>query len=173
MNLSGFVYLFWWLQSPRFYGSVCSLACGTMSLSTIRKLRRESGGQDAGYILLPPKNWLESEEKAAGGKILYFSFRLEGNGMVLEPVFEAPSMEQPRNSSPEEIEMMMRQGTLFGRLRDFRKGQAVFRVVKVPRSWVRSEEIQRNRRMIALRLTPYPNRLVVEPIFGERLHQQH
>ncbi len=146
--------------------------CGLMSLPTVRKLRRESGGQDAGYVLLPPKNWLEAEEKAAGGKILFFSFKLEGNGMVLEPLFKNPPREQPRNSSPEEIEMMMREGTLLGRLRDLRKGQAVFRVVKVPRSWVRSEEIQRNRRMVALRLTPYPKRLMVEPIFGERLHQQ-
>jgi hypothetical protein len=143
-----------------------------MSLPTVRKLRRESGGADAGYVLLPPKNWLEAEEKAAGKKVLFFSFKTEGNGMILEPVFENPKVEQPRNSTPEVIEMMMRAGTLLGPLRDVRKGQTVYRLVKVPRSWVRSEEIMRGRRMVALRLTPEKSRLIVEPVFGERLRQR-
>jgi hypothetical protein len=148
---------------------VQGLAGEDMSLPTVRKLRRESGDANAGYVLLPPKNWLEAEEKAASKKILFFSFKAEGNGLTLEPVFENPKVEQPHNSTPEVVEMMMREGTLLGPLREIRKGKSVYRVVKVPRSWVRSEELMRGRVMVALRIMPEPNRLIVEPVFGKRL----
>jgi hypothetical protein len=138
-----------------------------MSSTTIRKLRRISdGGKDTGYFLLPPQNWLDTIEKKEGKKVLYFSLRTQSYALVLTPIFEEPNSEAPRNSSPENVMLMLKQGNLFGKLREVRKGKHVYRIVNVPRVWVRAKEKEVNRKVIALSLTTDPESILVEPVFS-------
>jgi hypothetical protein len=140
-----------------------------MNSTTIRKLRRVSdGGKDTGYFLLPPQNWLETVEKREGKKVLYFTIRTQSYALVLTPIFEEPKTEAPRNSSPETVMLMLKEGSLMGKLREIRKGKHVFRIVNIPRVWVRAEEKKVNRKVIALSLTTDPENILVEPVFSDK-----
>ncbi len=134
---------------------------------TIRKLRRVSdGGKDTGYYLLPPQNWLDTVEKKEGRKVLFFNLKTQTYALVLTPMFEEPKAESPRNSAPELVDLMLKEGTLISRLREVRRGNHVYRIVNVPRVWVRAREKGVNRRVIALSLTIRPESIVVEPVFS-------
>jgi hypothetical protein len=140
-----------------------------MSGTTVRKLRRISDGVDTGYILLPPKNWLDAVEKAESKKIVAFTVRAMGEDLVLKPTFEEPKIKKVSGNSSEDVVQMMRQGNLTVKLRDFPKGRIVYRVVKVPRAWVRVREGMRRRKLAALSIKTEPDNLLVSPIFGDKL----
>ena len=138
-----------------------------MSSTTIRKLRRVSDGvRDTGYFLVPPQNWLDTVEKKKGKRVLYFTLRTESYALVLSPMFEGPKVEAPRNSSPEIVALMLKQGSLICKLREVRRGSHVYRIVNVPRVWVRAKEKEVNRKVVALSLTAEPESILVEPIFS-------
>jgi hypothetical protein len=138
-----------------------------MSSTTIRKLRKVSdGSRDTGYYLLPPQNWLDTVEKKKGKKILCFSLRTQTYALILTPKFEEPETEGPRNSSPELVELMLKEGTLFSKLREIRRGKHLYRIVNVPRVWVRAREKGVNRKVIALSLTTETESVLVEPVFS-------
>ena len=138
-----------------------------MSSTTVRKLRRVSdGAKDTGYFLLPPQNWLDAVEKREGKKVLYFTIRTQSYALVLNPLFEEPQEEASHNSSPETVMLMLKTGSLTGKLREVRKGNHVFRIVNVPRVWVRAEEKKVNRKVVALSLTTDPESILVEPVFS-------
>ena len=140
-----------------------------ISSTTIRKLRRVSdGGKDTAYFLLPPQNWLHAIEEKEGKKVLYFTLRTESYALVLNPLFENPKVEAPRNSPPERVMLMLKQGSLTSRLRDIRKGNHVYRIANVPRVWVRAKEKEVNRKVIALSLTTEPGSILVEPVFSSK-----
>ncbi len=144
-----------------------------MSATTVRKLGRISdGAKDTSYFLMPPKYWLDAEEKKASKKIQQFAIKAEAYALVLNPVFDNSEVEQPRNSSPEQVMIMLKQGTLLSKLREIRKGNNVYRVVNIPRVWVRAREQGQNRKVTALSLTTEPTRILVEPIFGNKLKQR-
>ncbi len=138
---------------------------------TVRKLGRISDGAKASYFLAPPKHWLQATEKAAGKKILYFALKSEDESLILTPVFSEPRVEQPKNSSPDVVQQMLETGTLLAKLRDVCKGENVYRTMNLPRSWVRTMEQSRWRKMAALRTTAKQGFLLVEPVFGEKLRQ--
>jgi hypothetical protein len=142
-----------------------------MSASTVRKLGRISDGAKTSYFFMPPKYWLDAVEKNAGKRILHFAVKAELAALVLTPLFEEPKVEPPKNSSPEQITGMLKQGTLLSKLRETRKGNNVYRIVNVPRTWVRAKEQQRWRKVTALRFTIEPTRLIIEPVFGDKLNQ--
>jgi hypothetical protein len=143
-----------------------------MSATTVRKLGRISdGAKDTSYFLMPPKYWLDAEEKNAGKKILHFAIKSEAYALVLSPIFDSSQVEQPRNSTPEEIMLLLKQGTLYSKLRETRKGNNVYRIVNIPRVWVRAREQGQNRQVTALSLTTEPTRILVEPIFGNKMKQ--
>ena len=138
-----------------------------MSFTTIRKLRKVSdGGKDIGYYLLPPQNWLDTLEKKKGKKVLYFNLKTQAYALILTPKFEEPEAEGPRNSSPELVELMLKEGTLISKLRELRRGNHAYRIVNIPRVWVRAREKGVNRKVIALSLTTEPESILVEPIFS-------
>jgi len=142
-----------------------------MSSTTIRKLRRISdGGGDTGYFLLPPQNWLAAVEKPEGRKVLYFTLRTQTYALELTPKFEENKSEIPRNSSPEVMALMLKEGTLVSKLREVRKGNHVFRIVNIPRVWVRAREKGVNRKVVALSITTNPESLLVEPVFSGKLN---
>lgn len=141
-----------------------------MSSTTIRKLRRANNNdRDTGYFLLPPQNWLDTIEKREDKKILYFAIRTQTYALVLTPKYEEPKEEAPRNSPPEEVALMLKQGILVSKLREVRKGKTVFRIVNIPRVWVRAREKAVNRKVAALSITTDPERLLVEPVFSRKL----
>jgi hypothetical protein len=142
-----------------------------MSATTVRKLGRISDGANTSYFLMPPKFWLDSVEKTKGKKILHFSIMTEEETLILTPVFENPKVEPPRNSSPELIAQMLRQGKLLSKLREIRKGKNVYRIVNVPRSWIRTREQEHNRKVNALRFTTEQTSIRVEPVFGDKLKE--
>ena len=140
-----------------------------MSNTTVRKLRREgNGSSDTGYYLMPPKIWLDAAEKKEGKKILGFTLKAEEDALVLNPMFENPRVEPPRNSSPELVTLMLRQGSLISKLREVHKGNNIYRIINVPRAWVRAKEQERNRKVIALSLTTQPTSIIVTPIFANK-----
>ena len=142
-----------------------------MSGTTIRKLRQISeGGRDLGYFLPPPRNWLETVEKTEGKKILHFTFKSQDEGLVLNPAFEESTVYSSRNSS-DDVRQLLKKGNLKVALREIRKGRNVYRVVKVPRVWIRSQELQRYRKVVALSVTPESEYLVVKPVFGNKIKQ--
>jgi hypothetical protein len=144
-----------------------------MSGTTIRKLRRISdGANDAGYILLPPKNWLDAIEKAENKKIVAFAVKAEGENFILTPEFEEPKIKKA-NANSDDVEQLMREGTLTVKLRDLPKGRIVYRVIKVPRAWVRAREGMRRRKLVALRVKEEPSCLLVAPVFGDKIKQQY
>ena len=128
-----------------------------MSAPTVRKLGRISDGAKTSYFLLPPRNWLDAIEKKAGKKILQFTVKTEAYALVLKPVFDQPGEEQPRNSSPEDVMLMLEQGILMSRLREIHKGKNVYRTVNIPRLWVREREAGTNRKLTALSVTAAAN----------------
>ena len=141
----------------------------SVSVSTVRKLRRVSNGaKDTGYFVMPPRNWLDILEKKEGRRVLAFKIKSEGEGIILNPTFENPSTESSQNTLPEQVLLMLRQGTLVSKLREIRKGAHVYRIINVPRSWVRTREQRRNRKIVALRLTTEPASIIVEPVFGDK-----
>jgi hypothetical protein len=138
-----------------------------MSSAKIRKLRRISDGEkDTSYFLLPPQNWLDAIEKKEGRKILCFSLKTQTYALVLTPMFDNPQDEGPRNSSPEMVAQMLKEGTLIVKLREVRKGPHIYRTVNIPRVWVRAREKGVNRKVVALSLTTEPESLLVEPVFS-------
>ncbi len=140
-----------------------------MSAPTVRKLGRISDGAKTSYFLLPPRNWLDMIEKNAGKKILQFAIKAEAYSLVLKPMFEQSEGEQPRNSTPEDVMLMLEQGTLMGKLREIKKGKTVYRTVNIPRMWVREREAGTNRKVSALSVIAQPTSLIIEPIFGEKI----
>lgn len=145
------------------------LQVNQMSNSTVRKLRREgNGSSDTGYYLMPPKIWLDAVEKKQGKKILGFTLKSEEEGLVLDPLFENPRVEPPRNGSPELVTLMLLQGTLIGKLREVRKGKNIYRIIYVPRAWVKGKEQVRNRKVIALSVTTKPASIFVAPVFAKK-----
>jgi hypothetical protein len=140
-----------------------------MSNTTIRKLRREgNGASDTGYYLLPPRIWLEAVEKKEGKKILGFTLKSEEEGLVLDPMFENPRVEPPRNGSPELVTLMLLQGTLISKLREVHKGNNIYRIIYVPRAWVKGKEQERNRKVIALSVTTKSASIFVAPVFANK-----
>jgi hypothetical protein len=142
-----------------------------MSETTIRKLRKISDGINVKtYFLMPPRNYLNDVEKKEGRKILYFAAKAEEDALVLKPVFVEPAVDVPQNSSPETVAQMLKQGNLMIKLREVPKGKNVYRIINVPRAWVKTEERQRNRIVAALRVTTRPDYIIAEPIFGSKLN---
>jgi hypothetical protein len=134
---------------------------------TIRKLRKNSdGAKDTGYYLLPPKNWLDETEHQAGKKILYFTLSSRAFALVLTPQFEEPKVPPPVNSSPENIMILLKHGTLLSKLRETRKGNNVLRSVNIPRAWIREREQKIHREVTALSITVEPDCIMVEPVYG-------
>jgi hypothetical protein len=126
-------------------------------------------GKESGYFLLPPLNWLEAVEKTEGRKIQSFMFEAEGEALVLNPVFEERKASAPKKGSSDDVSLMLKQGTLEVKLREIPKGRNVYRVVKVPRAWVHTQEMQRNRKMVALNVKTEHACLLVTAIFGDKL----
>ena len=140
-----------------------------MSNTTVRKLRREgNGSSDTGYYLMPPKIWLDAVEKKQGKKILGFTLKSEEEGLVLAPMFENPRVEPPRNGSPELVTLMLLQGTLISKLREVHKGNNIYRIIYVPRVWVKGKEQERNRKVVALSVTTKPASIFVAPVFTNK-----
>jgi hypothetical protein len=81
-------------------------------------------------------------------------------------MFDNPQDEGPRNSSPEMVAQMLKEGTLIVKLREVRKGPHIYRTVNIPRVWVRAREKGVNRKVVALSLTTEPESLLVEPVFS-------
>ncbi len=141
--------------------------------TTVRKLRQMSvGTNDSGYFLLPPRGWMEAAEKKEGKRILHFAVKTQEDTLLLVPLFANAKVETQKNSSPETVLKILKQGTLTSKLREVHKGKNIYRIVKIPRAWVHAKERQRNRKMSALRVTANPLTLEVEPIFGDRLKER-
>jgi hypothetical protein len=137
------------------------------SQPTIRKLRKTGDGVNTGYVLLPPKNWLDATEQEAGKKILYFTLKSRAYALLLTPQFDEPNVPPPVNSSPESVLLMLKQGVLLVKLREVRRGRNVFRLVNLPRAWVREREQKVRRQVTALSVTVEPEGLLVEAVFAE------
>lgn len=145
-----------------------------MSGTTVRKLRRMGNGSNSeSYLLLPPLNWLDAVEKVQARKIQYFTVRTNGDALVLSPGFENPKVVASPNSSSDDVAQMLREGNLVVKLRNVPKGRNVYRVVHVPRVWVRAKERQHNRKVVALKLKIEPAYLEVTPIYGEKLKKAY
>ena len=143
-----------------------------MSAPIVRKLGRISDGAKTSYFLMPPKFWLDSVERNEGRKILQLAIKAEAFALVMSPVFDQPEGDQPRNSSPEEVLSMLEEGTLVSKLREVRKGKNVYRIVNLPRVWIREREAGTNRKLTALSIITQSDCITVEPIFGEKLKQR-
>jgi len=138
-------------------------------MSTVRKLRRVGGSASKiGYYLMPSKNWLDAVEKEEGKKILSFTVQDEEHTLVLMPLFENPPVEAPHNSSPEQVIMMLRKGTLISKLREIHKGKHVSRIINIPRVWVREKEQWHKSKVIGLRLTVKSRSIIIIPIFAHK-----
>jgi hypothetical protein len=138
-------------------------------MSTVRKLRRIGGNVNKlGYYLMPPKNWIDTVEKEEGKKILGFTVQDEEHTLVLSPMFENPPVEAPHNSSPEQVMMMLKKGTLISKLREIHKGKHISRIINIPRVWVRDKEQWHKSKVIGLRLTVKPRRIIVVPIYANK-----
>jgi hypothetical protein len=138
-------------------------------MSTVRKLRRVGDSVNKlGYYLMPPKNWLDTVEKEAGKKILSFTVQDEEHTLVLSPLFENPKVEAPHNSSPEQVMMMLSEGTLISKLREIQKGKHISRIINIPRVWVRDKEQWHKSKVIGLRLTVKSRSIIVVPIYAHK-----
>ncbi|MCW4010085.1 MAG: hypothetical protein NWF05_05640 [Candidatus Bathyarchaeota archaeon] len=141
-----------------------------MSETTIRKLRKVTDGVNVkSYFFMPPLNWLNVVEKKEGKKILHFAVKAQDEVLVLNPVFVEPTVSGPKNTVPEKVTQMLKQGNLMVKLREVHKGRNIYRIINVPRSWVKAEEGQRNRAVVAVRVTTEPESITVTPIFGSKL----
>jgi hypothetical protein len=140
-----------------------------MGETTVSKLRRVSDGvKIKGYFLLPPRNWLNAIEAKEGKKIWHFTVKAEGDTLLLNPAFTEPAVSAPRNSSPEAVTQMLKNGSLILKLREIHKGKHVYRIVNIPRSWVNTKEQMRKRTVAALRVTTRPESLIAEPVFQDK-----
>ncbi len=138
-------------------------------MSTVRKLRRVGDSVNKlGYYLMPPKNWLDTVEKEEGKKILSFAVQDEAHTLVLKPLFENPQVEAPHNSSPEQVMMMLKKGTLISKLREINKGKHISRIINIPRVWVRDKEQWHKSKVIRLHLTVKSRTIIVVPIFAHK-----
>ncbi|MCW4019156.1 MAG: hypothetical protein NWF00_10860 [Candidatus Bathyarchaeota archaeon] len=139
-----------------------------MSGTTIRKLRQMTIGKDSGYFLLPPRNWLDAVESAENRKIKGFVLKSEGDALKLTPTFGEPKTASRKGASGNAAQLL-KQGSLTIKLREIPKGRNVYRVVKVPKAWVRTQEMQHYRKVTAVNVKTEPASIVITPIFGEKL----